>query len=183
MSALVETPRQPLVPAGAETGQFLTFMLSGETFALGILRIKEIIEFGDLTKVPMMPPFIRGVINLRGRVVPVVDLSARFGRGESRIARRTCIVIVEAGGEGNADRQDIGILVDAVNEVVEIAGVDIEPAPAFGAHLRPEFIQGMAKRNGRFIILLAVDQVLSISEMSHLGQMFALDQAVPAQLP
>jgi purine-binding chemotaxis protein CheW len=169
----------PSVPAvsKADAGQYLTFMLGGETFAIGILRIKEIIEYGELTEVPMMPRFIRGVINLRGRVVPVVDLSARFGRATSQIARRTCIVIVETQGDGeNAGPQDIGILVDAVNEVIEIGGADIEPAPSFGAKLRPEFISGMAKRNERFIILLQVDRVLSVDEMAALGQAFAREE-------
>jgi purine-binding chemotaxis protein CheW len=158
-----------------EGGQFLTFVLAGKVYALGILNIKEIIDYGDLTEVPMMPNFIKGVINLRGRVVPVVDLSARFGQGLTQIARRTCIVIVEVNDNSQRDgttipTQLIGIVVDAVNEVVDIQGCDIELPPNFGAQIRTEFIRGMAKRNGRFIILLAIDKVLSVEEMSHLGQ-------------
>jgi purine-binding chemotaxis protein CheW len=159
-----------------EGGQFLTFMLAGKVYALGILHIREIIDYGDLTEVPMMPDFIKGVINLRGRVVPVVDLSARFGQGVTKIARRTCIVIVEVNDNSQRDgsaslTQLIGIVVDAVNEVVDIQGSEIEPPPSFGTQIRTEFISGMAKRNGRFIILLAIDKVLSVEEMSHLGQM------------
>jgi len=172
MTAIAELKRTELAASRAEGGQYLTFVVGGEAFALGILRIKEIIEYGEVTAVPMMPGFIRGVINLRGRVVPVVDLSARFGRGPTQVARRSCIVIVEAAGTEQHAGQDVGILVDAVNEVVAIADADIEPAPSFGANLRSEFIQGMAKRNDRFIILLAVDQVLSIAEMVTLGEEF-----------
>ncbi len=163
----------------APPGQYLTFILGGEAFAIGILHIKEIIEYGDITEVPMMPKFIRGVINLRGRVVPVVDLAARFGRGSTTIAKRTGIVIVETSGssdaEGDAKQQDIGIIVDAVNEVVDIGSKDIEPAPAFGARIRPEFINGMAKQNGHFIILLNVDSVLSVDEMAQVSKTMGKD--------
>src|SRR5688572_30746649 len=102
---------------------YLTFRLREETFAIGILSIKEIIEYGSLTPVPMMPRCVRGVINLRGRVVPVIDLSARFGREETIPNRRTCVVIIEVGSEG--ERQDLGVLVDAVNQVVELPAKDI----------------------------------------------------------
>ncbi len=153
-----------------DSGQYLTFVLGGEVFALGILNIKEIIQFGDLTEVPMMPNFIRGVINLRGRVVPVVDLTARFGRGTTSISRRTSIVIIELEQGDQEDAQSIGIVVDAVNEVIDIAGADIEPPPTFGAKIRPDFISGMAKKDDRFVIVLNLDQVLSIDEMLALGQ-------------
>lgn len=166
--------QKSLVPAqdkqSSESGQFLTFVLGGEVFALGILNIKEIIQYGDLTEVPMMPNFIRGVINLRGRVVPVVDLTARFNRGTTNISRRTSIVIIEMEQNDQIEAQSIGIVVDAVNEVIEIASTDIEPPPSFGAKIRPDFISGMAKKEGRFIIVLNLDQVLSINEMLALGQ-------------
>lgn len=160
----------PLKSQFPETGQYLTFVLGGEVFALGILNIKEIIQYGDLTEVPMMPNFIRGVINLRGRVVPVVDLTARFNRGTTTISRRTSIVIIELEQGEQEDAQSIGIVVDAVNEVIDIAGADIEPPPSFGAKIRPDFISGMAKKDGRFVIVLNLDQVLSIDEMLALGQ-------------
>lgn len=156
-----------------ESGQYLTFMLSGEVYALAILNIKEIIQYGDLTEVPMMPPFIRGVINLRGKVVPVVDLAARFGKGITGVSRRTSIVIIEmAQGDDDDpnDAQSIGIMVDAVNEVVDIAAAEIEPPPAFGTKIRPDFISGMANQGGRFIIVLNLEQVLSLDEMVALGQ-------------
>ncbi len=153
------------------TGQYLTFVLGGEIYALEILHIKEIIQYGDLTEVPMMPSFIRGVINLRGKVVPVVDMTARFGKGITNVARRTSIVIIEMAqeNEDETEKQSIGVMVDAVNEVVDIAKADIEPPPAFGGRIRQDFISGMAKRNGRFVIVLNLSQVLSVEEMSALG--------------
>jgi purine-binding chemotaxis protein CheW len=121
-------------PLAVEQTQYLTFLLDKEVFAIGILSIKEIIEYHSPTAVPMMPEWIRGVINLRGAVVPVIDLSARFGRTPSAITKRTCIVIVEV--EADAQRQVAGVLVDAVNQVLDIPVNDIEPPPAFGTRIR-----------------------------------------------
>jgi len=163
----------------AKPGQYLTFSLNGETYAVGILNIKEIIAYDRLTEVPMMPPFIRGVINLRGRVVPVVDLLSRFNQGSTVLAKRTSIVIVEIQDPSGEDKvTDIGVIVDAVNEVVDIGEDMIEPPPSFGAAIRPEFIIGMAKQDGQFIVMLAVDTVLAVEEMSALGQ--ALVHANPS---
>ncbi len=153
------------------TGQYLTFLLSGEVYALGILNTKEIIDYDYLTEVPMMPAFVRGVINLRGSVVPIIDLLARFGKGMTPIAKRTGIVIVEIPNDSEDDSQQyIGIIVDVVNEVVDISPQEIEPAPNFGTGIRPDFINGMAKRNDRFIILLNIDRVLSVNEMASLSK-------------
>src|SRR5512135_3628366 len=125
---------QPAAAGAAESDvQYLTFMVGGEAFAIGIMAIKEIIEHGHLTVVPMMPPCVRGVINLRGAVVPVIDLAARFGGPPANVSKRTCIVIVELQRDG--ERQDVGVVVDAVNEVLEIARADIEAPPAFGARI------------------------------------------------
>jgi purine-binding chemotaxis protein CheW len=148
--------------------QFLTFMLGGEMFAMGILAIKEIIEYSALTEVPMMPASVRGVINLRGSVVPVVDLSVRFGRTPAAVTKRTCIVIVEISL--NDSRQDVGVVVDAVNEVLEIPAEDIAPPPTFGTRIRTDFIQGMGKVNHRFVIILDVTQVLSLDELAELAE-------------
>jgi purine-binding chemotaxis protein CheW len=168
----------PVVAAQvAEDHQYLTFLLSSEMFAIPILNIKEIIEFGSLTEVPMMPGFIRGVINLRGSVVPVVDLSVRFGRGKTEVSRRTCIVIIEVEGSEET-RQDIGVMVDSVSEVLEIPRSEIEPAPAFGAKIRVDFIQGMGKIAGKFVIILNADKVLSVDELSMLGQAAGSELAV-----
>jgi purine-binding chemotaxis protein CheW len=151
-----------------EDHQYLTFLLSSEMFAIAILNIKEIIEYGSLTEVPMMPNFIRGVINLRGSVVPVVDLSARFGRNRTEVSRRTCIVIIEV--KSDDEKHDIGVMVDSVSEVLEIPRSEIEPPPAFGAKIRVDFIHGMGKVAGKFVIILDANKVLSVDELSMLGQ-------------
>ena len=147
----------------AEPAQVLTFMLAGEAYGIGILSIKEIIGYTALTTVPMMPAFARGVINLRGAVVPVIDLPSRFGKPSSEVTKRTCIVIVEVQTQG--ERQDIGIVVDAVNEVLDIPASQIEPPPAFGAAIRADFIRGMGKVRGRFVVLLSLEHVLSIDDI------------------
>ncbi|MGQ5522711.1 chemotaxis protein CheW [Chitinimonas sp. PSY-7] len=154
-------------PEPIEQPQYLTFRLGGEIYALEIVHIKEIIEYGGLTEVPLMPRFLRGVINLRGAVVPVIDLAVRFGRTETEVGRRSCIVIVEA--EYADDWHDLGVIVDSVEEVLELRPEDIEPPPAFGAQLRAEFIRGMGKIEGRFVIVLALEHVLSIDEMAELA--------------
>lgn len=160
--AVATAPPQP--GAEAQIDQYLTFMLGGETFAIGILCIKEIIEYSTLTEVPMMPASVRGVINLRGAGVPVIDLAVRFGRGPAPVTKRTCIVIVEV--TMNGERQDVGVVVDAVNEVLEIRTADIEPPPSFGARIRTDFIRGMGKVNQKFVILLDVDHVLALDELA-----------------
>lgn len=175
MGALVKADPGAAQAVSQDQQQYLTFMLGGELFAIGILAIKEIIEYGQLTTVPMMPGFIRGVINLRGSVVPVVDLSARFGGQPTEVTRRTCIVIIEVLSEG--EQQDIGVIVDAVNEVLDIAPDQIEPAPAFGARIRTDFIAGMGKVNGRFVIILNVDKVLSVQELAVLEGMLTAGAA------
>jgi purine-binding chemotaxis protein CheW len=150
--------------SGDEASQYLTFMLGGETLAIGILAIKEILEYADLTTVPMMPACVRGVINLRGAVVPVMDLAARFGRPSAEITRRTCIVIVEIESEN--DRHDVGVIVDTVNEVMEIPASEVEPAPSFGAKIRRDFIHGMGKVGGKFVVILDTNHVLSVEEVA-----------------
>ena len=146
--------------------QYLTFSVSSETFAIPIAAIKEIIEYRIPTDVPMMPTYIRGVINLRGRVVPVIDLSVRFGRNKGEVSKRTCIVILEIAQDDG--QQDISVVVDAVSAVVDIADADIEPPPQFGAKLRADFISGMGKIGEQFVIILNVDRVLSIEELAML---------------
>jgi len=164
----------------AQPTQYLTFMVGSEVFAIGILAIKEIIEYTGLTAVPMMPECIRGVINLRGAVVPVMDLSVRFGKKVAEVTKRTCIVIVEI--EAESGPQDVGVIVDAVNAVLDIPDADIEPAPAFGARISTDFIRGMGKVNGKFVILLDVNHVLSTDDVGALGTGAATDgqEAAPA---
>ena len=165
------SPTSASLPVAARSGhgselpaQYLTFALAGEMFAVGILNVKEIIECGHLTAIPMMPTFIRGVINLRGSVVPVIDLAARFGASKTEILRRTCIIIVEVSDAET--RHDIGIMVDAVSEVLDIPPAEIEPPPAFGTNIRTDFIFGMGKVAGKFVILLNIDKVLSVDEIA-----------------
>lgn len=175
MNALVaarqQTPATLMGQGVGQTDQYLTFMLGGEVYAMGILAIKEIIEFGNLTEVPRMPAFIRGVINLRGAVVPVIDLSARFGKAATTVTRRTCIVIVEvaSGNAAEVETQVVGVMVDAVNAVLEIPKNEIEPPPSFGANIRAEFMNGMGKVNGKFVIILNIHHVLSVDEMATLA--------------
>ena len=172
MNALVQS-RQSGAPAAilatptAEPTQYLTFMLAGDVFAIGILAIKEIIEYQGLTEVPLMPRCVRGVINLRGAVVPVVDLLARFRRPSSPITKRSCIVIVEV--QADDQRQVVGVMVDAVNEVLDIAEAEIEPPPTFGTQIRSDFILGMGKVKGRFVILLNVDKTISLDGIDGLA--------------
>jgi purine-binding chemotaxis protein CheW len=148
-----------------EQQQYLTFMLGDEMFAIGILSIREIIEYGFVTDVPMTPPFIRGVLNLRGAVVPVVDLAARFRRQTRENSKRTCIVIVDIEADNGAQQQ-MGVVVDAVNEVLEIADGDIEPPPEFGARIRNDFIKSMGKIDGKFVVILDLNRVLSVEEVA-----------------
>ena len=171
------------VMAGGSPAQYLTFQLGGEMFAVGILNVKEIIEYGHLTEIPMMPAFIRGVINLRGAVVPVIDLAARFGGKTTEVSRRTCIVILEVADQDF--RSDIGIMVDAVSEVLEIPASEIEPPPSFGAKIRADFIFGMGKVSGKFVIILNINNVLSVEEISRITDMTDTqrDTLAPGQNP
>jgi purine-binding chemotaxis protein CheW len=180
-----------------EAGRYLTFTLNGEAYALDIFNVTEIIEYRPLTVVPMMPDFIRGVINLRGRAVPVIDIAIRFARGSTVIGRRTSIIIVhiqdpalaemtdlDSDGKGLGDGQDIGILVDSATKVVTLSPDNIEPAPAFGAGIRADYISGMARRDDDFLILLDIGHVLSISDMvrlSDLAQQPVDGQPAPAE--
>lgn len=151
-----------------EESQYLTFLLHGELYAFGILHVKEILEYGRVTKVPRMPDFIEGVINLRGEVIPVVNLASRFGMAASQISRRTCIVIVEVDQEIHS--QVIGVLVDSVSEVLEIAQDNLRGAPSFGASIRTDFIRAMGKLGETFVIILDENKVLSVEEMTLVGQ-------------
>lgn len=150
------------------TAQYLTFSVAEATYAMGIATIKEIIEYGHVTRIPLMPSFIRGVINLRGSVVPVIDLSARLGMDPSQPSRRTCIVIVEM--RHGDERFDLGVVVDGVSEVLELGAGDLEPPPSFGASIRSDFIQAMARIGGRFVIVMRLEQVLSIDEVTQLAR-------------
>jgi purine-binding chemotaxis protein CheW len=143
--------------------QYLTFFIRGEEYAAGILRVKEIIEYETVTRVPTTPAHVRGVINLRGAVLPVIDLAAKFGHGESEATRTTCIVIVETRQQGNV--VVVGIMADSVSEVVDIAGDAIEPPPSFGTSVHIDFLIGMGKLDNRLVLVLDMDRVLSPVEL------------------
>ncbi|MDW5416367.1 chemotaxis protein CheW [Iodobacter sp. CM08] len=152
------------IEAAPEEKQYLTFTLNQELFAVVIHSIKEIIEYPGVTEVPLMPRFMHGVINMRGAVIPVIDLAIRFGKESSHLGRRSCVVILEVFFAD--EYHEMGILVDAVNEVLEIPAHQIESPPEFGAKIRSEFIAGIGKINEKFVIILDVNHVLSLGEMS-----------------
>ncbi|KUG28448.1 positive regulator of chea protein activity (chew) [hydrocarbon metagenome] len=144
--------------------QYLTFVLENELFALNIGSVREVLELTSITKVPRTPEFIRGVINLRGRAVPVVDLRMKFGMGETRRTVNTCIIIVEVELDGEATV--LGALADSVQEVYEMESSQIEPPPRMGTRIKAEFITGMGKSGDRFIVILDINKVFSAEELS-----------------
>ena len=144
-------------------GKYLTFTLVSEDYGIGILKIKEIIGMMPITSVPQTPSFVKGVVNLRGKVIPVVDLRLKFGMPAIDYTERTCIIVVEISGQSSAIK--IGIVVDAVSEVLNIKGEDVENTPAFGTHVNTDYILGMAKIGGRVKILLDIDKVLSTQDL------------------
>jgi len=147
-----------------EQTQHLTFHLAGEEYAVGILKVKEIIEYGTLTVVPQTPPSVRGVINLRGNVVPVVDLAIKFGMAQSPITNRTCIVIVEVALDG--EQAVMGVIADSVSQVIDLPADEILPPPAFGTRIKADFLHGMAKADKKFFLILDIDKVLATEEPS-----------------
>ena len=149
-------------------GKYLTFTLAGEEYGIGILKVKEIIGIMAITTVPQMPDYLKGVINLRGKVIPVVDLRLKFGMEAMDYTERTCIIVVEIACTGQ--KVMIGILVDSVSEVLNIKGGDIEDAPNFGSCLNTDYILGMAKTGGKVKILLDIERVLATEEITLLDK-------------
>lgn len=156
----------PKSASNEPASQVLTFWLGNEVFGIDIRAVREIIQCGPMATVPLMPTFVRGVINLRGSVVPVVDLHARFGRPPAVLGKKSCIVIFDAQREG--ERVELGLLVDAVSAVMRMAADDIEAAPDFGNTVRREFIRGIGKTGSRFVILLDPDRALDVQDMATL---------------
>ena len=154
----------PSAAKGPDRTQFLTFSLSGSEYAIPILHVREIIEHEAVTRVPSTPAFIRGVINLRGSVVPVVDLARKFRLAETPVTKRTCIVIVEV--DADAGKIVMGVLADAVNQVVELQPGEIEAPPSFGTPVRVDFLKGLGKLGGEFVLILDTDRVLSAGELA-----------------
>ena len=145
-----------------KAGKYLTFVLNGEEYGLEILRVREIIGLMDITAVPRTPEYVKGVINLRGKVIPVVDLRLKVGMPETERTDETCIIVVDIG------EVEMGVIVDRVSEVLDIAGEDIEDPPSFGARVNTEYILGMGKLNDRVTILLDVSKLLTQAEMTAL---------------
>jgi purine-binding chemotaxis protein CheW len=161
----VDNQATPVGSKDAGSGlQYLTFSLGDEVFAMDIRSVREIIQYGAMTAVPLMPEFVRGVINLRGAVVPVIDLQSRFGRELSQVGKKTCIIIFDASKNG--EKVELGLMVDSVSEVIEISGLHIEPPPQFGASIRRDFIRGMGRVGGGFIVILEPERALDIEDMA-----------------
>jgi purine-binding chemotaxis protein CheW len=152
------------VPSITDTRQYLTFQLAEEIFGVDVSHVREILEFNTVTKVPRTPDYMRGVINLRGSVVPVLDMRLKFGMTMTEKTVNTCIIVVEVSFDG--ETTIIGALVDSVDEVFELEPDQIEPAPRIGIQLKTEFIKGMGKRDDRFIIILDIDRVFSTEELA-----------------
>ncbi|WP_337841577.1 chemotaxis protein CheW [Rheinheimera sp.] len=146
--------------------QYLTFMIRDEFFGISIETVKEILEYDNVTAIPLMPDFVKGVLNLRGEVVPVIDLSLRLGKGATELKERTCIVVLEIPYEDQL--VVLGALVDSVTEVIEVDTTQIEPAPTFGARVKAQFIHGVINVDGQFVILLRGDKALSVDELASL---------------
>ena len=168
MEASTEIKDQAVSAIEKREGKYLTFTLSDEEYGIGILKIKEIIGMMAVTTVPQTPEFVKGVINLRGKVIPVIDLRLRFGMESMDYTERTCIIVVEI--DGTAGTVQIGIVVDSVSEVLNIKADEIEDTPTFGTRLNTDYILGMAKMEGGVKILLDINRVLKAEEVELLDQ-------------
>jgi len=173
MAELAEKMGQAVKVMKDMEGKYLTFMLVDEEYGIGILTVREIIGIMPITTVPQTPPFVKGVINLRGKVIPVVDLRLKFGINATDYTDRTCIIVVEIPSETGTFQ--IGIIVDAVSEVLNIKSEDIETTPSFGSSLNTNYILGMAKIEGGVKILLDIDQVLTGEELMTMQEHAKLD--------
>jgi purine-binding chemotaxis protein CheW len=147
----------------AQEGKYLTFVLAGEDYGLEILKVREIIGMLDITAIPQAPPYIKGVTNLRGRVIPVIDLRLKFGLPPMDYGERTCIIVVDVRNESGV--MQMGIVVDAVSEVLQVAADDLEPPPAFGNTIQGSYILGIAKTKGGIKVLLDIHRILSAAEL------------------
>jgi purine-binding chemotaxis protein CheW len=168
MTEATKVMDQAVKAMGNKEGKYLTFSLAGEEYGIGILKVKEIIGMMPITTVPRTPACVKGVINLRGKVIPVMDLRLKFGMEEMAYTERTCIIVVEIKSQGGTVL--IGIVVDSVSEVLNIKGAEIEETPTFGDRLDTDYILGMAKSNGGVKILLDIDRVLGDEEISALDR-------------
>lgn len=157
----------PVDAAPAVARQVLRLAMGEHRYAIGIDRVREILKVSQLTALPLMPPFVRGVMNLRGAVVPVIDLGARLGLCEATLQRRSCVVIVEVIGHADRASQTLGLLVDAVHEVADVPAAGLEQAPPLGTEIRVDFLEGMARLRGEIVPVLALERVLDEDALSH----------------
>jgi purine-binding chemotaxis protein CheW len=164
MAPLADKENQENLDAMRHEGKYLTFSMGPENYGIGIRKVKEIIGMIPITSVPQTPDFFKGVINLRGKVIPVMDLRIRFGMEQAEYTERTCIVVVEVPGKMST--QLVGVVVDAVSEVVNIKGEDIEETPSFGTNADSDYILGLAKISGDVKILLDIDRMLCTEQMN-----------------
>lgn len=160
-------------PGVEEARKYLTFVQGSERYGVDIERIREIIEYGSVTTVPMAPPYIRGVINLRGHVVPIVDIGRRLGVQSANVNARACNIIVEMNVEG--EHVPLGFTVQSVEEVVDIKDAEIEAAPAFGTEVRAEYIAGMGKIDGRFVTILDINKALAVDALAQFPERHAVE--------
>jgi purine-binding chemotaxis protein CheW len=163
-----------------ETRQYLTFKLGSEIFATDVAKVREVLDLTTITKIPRTPDFMAGVINLRGSVVPVVDLRLCFDMSKTESTRNTCIVVVEVMLENESTV--IGALADSVEEVIELEPDQIQPAPKIGTQIRTDFIKGMGKRDAQFIMILDIDRVFSAEEIATARGQEAAKQPADKQL-
>jgi len=154
--------------------KYLTFLLPGKVYAVSIMKVKEIIEYGKVIDVPMMPDFINGAINLRGQVIPVIDLNVRLGGKMTDVSRRSCIIVVDLLLAGKIMK--VGLLVDAVSKVVDFQESQIDEAPSFNGNINTDYIEGMGKTDDGFIILLNIDSLLSMADMKQFAQISGGDE-------
>jgi purine-binding chemotaxis protein CheW len=160
-----------MAPTDGRPMQYLTFSIAGDEYAIGILQVREVVELDTLTWVPSTPSFVRGVINLRGSVVPVVDLAVKFGLPESVVTRRSCVVIVELATD--EERTVLGVMADSVRQVIDLAADQIEAPPSFGTRVRVDFLLGMAKLGKKFALVLDIARVLAADELMAAGSIAA----------
>jgi len=163
--------REAAQEASEESAQYLTFRIAERVFAVGILEVNEIIEVSEVTTLPMMPSFVRGVINLRGDAVPVIDLSARMAEADSSIGKRSCIVLVDVHDDEEDEGHAVGMLVDGVQEIVDIPASLVQPAPDVGDDFHSDFVVGMGRVEEHFVVLLDVNEMLSTDQVRQLKNM------------
>lgn len=152
----------PSVTPDQNSSQYLSFFLGGEAYAIGILRVREILEYQPATRVPQTPSSIRGVINLRGKVIPIIDLAMKFGLPPTQTTKWTCIIVVETTMAG--ETAIMGVLADSVSEVIDLAPSEIETPPTFGTRVKVDYLRGMGRAGQKFVLLLDIDRVLSAEE-------------------